>query len=1058
MATPTRHFKQRLMLFTACGLIASLVPAGSSLAQSAQAPVQLAQATNTDTSSGSTESIVVRAQKQLLRDKNSPSAVTELGQKAIQETGVSGSIATLLRQAPSVFVYQQGIGNNEPVLTIRGIRGLETAQTLDDVPMQDLLSGGTGAYLQNIIGGHFNLDQISGVSIYPGVAYPDKNTFGTIGGTVAYASKRPENDFAIDVFGSVGSFKTFNEGFTLNSGELEGPLGTGDNAPKLLLQYSNLQTAGFVDYTPARYNNMEFAFDKPYDDGLSKFQTTILYNTGNALYTPEPVPLPYLGLNGRFSNYSPDEEFTRQTNDYLTIILKDETYINDYLTVGGSAFYLNSDSTQLAYANNLAFGPSGIGGSYTVGGAAPFLQTPAGFGEGAGEGLYGPGGLFYSPTAYPYNPLAAYPPGSASCPEVVVQRFNKANDAAGVPCGLNAILQLSHNDTYGFQTRALISPPEIFGITQNIHIGTLVAKETEPAGPTYMGGTTDVPQTPQNLGGIFQGNAFSGGTQRTIYQGYAQDKIDFIDNTLHVTPGFTLEGSYSSLVGGEIFGGTPSAATLASAYCQAGNPCDYGYFKSNKWDREFLPFFNISYDFDKILPVLKGLTAYGSTGSSALFAPVGDFVPNLSGPVPSASIVHLYEGGLKYNTSNVSISADYFYQKVDRDFGFFEYQSGPQDGQSAYNNLGQREFKGVEGSVTWQVTPELQFFGNASHQLAKYLVTNVASVTVQEDQFGDAIKGTPISGVPDWTSNFGVDWTPKSVFRDGDALEIRPYGLYSGHQYATTDLTGFENIGPLPIGAVYGQEAYYESVAGATVTDTNPKDGIAPFVLWNLDVNYTLPTPGLRFLKRVKFDLNLQNLFNHMYFQYFYHQISPTNCSSAGNNGNVPSGIYKGVPLTSYSCSPEFADGIPGEPFSVVFTVSARFGEPPAPPPELQGAVAPPAPPPVAVARTYLVFFDWDRADLTSRAREIVAAAAQASTHVQTTRIEVSGYTDLSGTAAYNQKLSVRRAESVQKELIRDGVAASEIAIHGYGESNPLVPTAPGVREPQNRRVEIVLK
>jgi iron complex outermembrane receptor protein len=848
----------------------------------------------------------------------------------------------------------------------------------------------------------------------------------------------------------------------------------------VLLQYSNLQTAGFVDYTPARYNNMEFAFDKPYDDGLSKFQTTILYNTGNALYTPEPVPLPYLALNGRFSNYSPDEEFTRQTNDYLTIILKDETYINDYLTVGASAFYLNSDSTQLAYGNTLAFGPGGVGGSYTVGGAAPFLQTPAGFGLGAGEGLYGPGGLFYSPTAYPYNPLAAFPEGSASCPTVVVNRFKAAGDEAGVPCGLNAILGISHNDTYGFQPRALISPPEIFGITQNIHIGALIAKETSPAGPTYMGGTTDVAQSPANLGGIFQGNAFSGGTQRTIYQGYAQDKIDFLDNTLHITPGATLEGSYSSLVGGQIFGGTPSAAQLATPYCSVPiggngtkanpyqyNPCDYGYFKSNKWDREFLPFFNIAYDFDKIFPALKGLTAYGSTGQSALFAPVGDFEPNLAGPVPGASIVHLYEGGLKYNTSNVSISADYFYQKVDRDFGFFEYQSGPLNGESAYNSLGQREFKGVEGSVTWQATPDLQFFGNASHQLAKYLVTNVASVTVQEDQFGDAIKGTPISGVPDWTSNFGVDWTPKSVFMEGDMLEVRPTGQYSGHQFATTDLTGFEDIGPLPIGAKYGvvtvvngmpTSAYYNAVAGATVTDTNPKDGISPFVLWNLDVNYTLPTPGLRFLKKVKFDLNVQNLFNHMYFQYFYHQISPANCSNAGNAGTVPSGIYKGVALTNYSCTPEFADGIPGEPFSVIFTVSARFGEPPAPPPPLSGAVAPPAPPPVAPVRSYLVFFDWDRADLTARAREIVAAAAQASTHVQTTRIEVSGYTDLSGTAAYNQKLSIRRAETVEKELIHDGVAASEIAIHGYGESNPLVPTAPGVREPQNRRVEIVLK
>jgi outer membrane protein OmpA-like peptidoglycan-associated protein len=129
------------------------------------------------------------------------------------------------------------------------------------------------------------------------------------------------------------------------------------------------------------------------------------------------------------------------------------------------------------------------------------------------------------------------------------------------------------------------------------------------------------------------------------------------------------------------------------------------------------------------------------------------------------------------------------------------------------------------------------------------------------------------------------------------------------------------------------------------------------------------------------------------------------------------------------------------------------------PPPAVTPAPpAPPAAPPAApAARTYLVFFDWDRADLTERARQIVAEAAAASTHVATTRIEVNGYTDLSGTAAYNQKLSVRRARTVEAELVKDGVSQGEIEIHGYGESNPLVPTAPGVREPQNRRVEIIL-
>ncbi len=138
--------------------------------------------------------------------------------------------------------------------------------------------------------------------------------------------------------------------------------------------------------------------------------------------------------------------------------------------------------------------------------------------------------------------------------------------------------------------------------------------------------------------------------------------------------------------------------------------------------------------------------------------------------------------------------------------------------------------------------------------------------------------------------------------------------------------------------------------------------------------------------------------------------------------------------------------------------IGLRYELFPPPPPAPPAPAAPPPPAPaVEQARTYLVFFDWDRADLTDRARQIVAEAAQASQHVQTTRIEVNGYTDLSGSAAYNQKLSVRRAQSVEAELVRDGVPRQEIEIHGYGESDPLVPTAQGVREPQNRRVQIIL-
>jgi outer membrane protein OmpA-like peptidoglycan-associated protein len=112
---------------------------------------------------------------------------------------------------------------------------------------------------------------------------------------------------------------------------------------------------------------------------------------------------------------------------------------------------------------------------------------------------------------------------------------------------------------------------------------------------------------------------------------------------------------------------------------------------------------------------------------------------------------------------------------------------------------------------------------------------------------------------------------------------------------------------------------------------------------------------------------------------------------------------------------------------------------------------------PVAAARTYLVFFDWNKADLTDRARQIIGEAAGAR-GTGVTRIEVNGYTDRSGSDQYNQGLSTRRANAVAAELVRRGVPRNEIVTRGFGEANPLVPTADGVREPQNRRVEIILK
>jgi OOP family OmpA-OmpF porin len=132
--------------------------------------------------------------------------------------------------------------------------------------------------------------------------------------------------------------------------------------------------------------------------------------------------------------------------------------------------------------------------------------------------------------------------------------------------------------------------------------------------------------------------------------------------------------------------------------------------------------------------------------------------------------------------------------------------------------------------------------------------------------------------------------------------------------------------------------------------------------------------------------------------------------------------------------------------------VRYTFGVRPVPVAPVAAAPAP------APARSYLVFFDWDKYNLTDRARQIIKDAADNSRKVSYTRLEVNGYTDTSGTPAYNQGLSVRRAQAVAAELVRNGVAKESISVTGFGDTRLLVATGPNVREPQNRRVEIVIR
>ena len=119
----------------------------------------------------------------------------------------------------------------------------------------------------------------------------------------------------------------------------------------------------------------------------------------------------------------------------------------------------------------------------------------------------------------------------------------------------------------------------------------------------------------------------------------------------------------------------------------------------------------------------------------------------------------------------------------------------------------------------------------------------------------------------------------------------------------------------------------------------------------------------------------------------------------------------------------------------------------------LRWFLTPPPPP----AKTYIVFFDFDKSNLTAEAQSTVTEAVSAAKTLGSVRIMVTGHTDTVGSDRYNQALSIRRATSVKEEMVRQGLGADSIAIEGKSFHDPLVPTGPGVREPKNRRAVIDL-
>ncbi len=115
-------------------------------------------------------------------------------------------------------------------------------------------------------------------------------------------------------------------------------------------------------------------------------------------------------------------------------------------------------------------------------------------------------------------------------------------------------------------------------------------------------------------------------------------------------------------------------------------------------------------------------------------------------------------------------------------------------------------------------------------------------------------------------------------------------------------------------------------------------------------------------------------------------------------------------------------------------------------------------PTPTPSDAAYIVYFDFNSAELSDGAAAILAEAATAAAKVNGSKILLDGNADRAGPQPYNKKLSEARAEAVRQALMASGMAAAAIKVQAHGEGRPAIKTADGVREAGNRRVEISIQ
>ena len=522
----------------------------------------------------------------------------------------------------------------------------------------------------------------------------------------------------------------------------------------------------------------------------------------------------------------------------------------------------------------------------------------------------------------------------------------------------------------------------------------------------------------------------------------------FIDATFHVTDRISINagGRYSTETQrvhgiGHGFGGIANGAL------------QYDFRFSNKY-KKFTPRGSITFEvMDRTNIYLSYSQGFRSGESNSS--------PDLIRPFPLDPIwndadqetIDAFEIGIKHGGDRLSFElAGFYYDYKNLQVSVTQTVPAGEPGAGSVitrlQNAPKARIYGVEGSLHFEVMENFNINAGFTYLNARYgkgfifsgtgINPNVTGTSVNSDPIKTRaniglmqdLSGLQMSRAPDFTAYLGFDYRIPN--EDGGIVFAANAKYTSSYVPTNPSIWGGEPTAAFLARKALDPNAVPNNLAllgGTQFADrANESRTRTPgYVLLNASITWSDPTDTYYVRAWGK------NLTNEI-FPYHYNPIG--------------SGTYIQI----------------SEPrtYGLTLGVKLRPGEaapPPAPPPPPPPAPTPPPPPPMASPvcnkGPFIVFFDWDQSAITSEAAMVLDSAVAAYPHCDRIPVMLAGHADRSGSARYNVGLSERRNGEVNGYLTARGIPAGSITSQAFGESQNRVPTADGVRELQNRRVEV---